>query len=83
VKNGNSVKTVWGGYVQAVWSEADPGPSQLGRNTWSAEAESLIAPSGGTGSSGSGTGEPGFAVVGGGSRFGVRWERAPFSAAFS
>src|SRR5271163_739507 len=41
-----------GGYVQAVWSGAGPGPSQLGWNRWSGEAERSIAPGGGTGSSG-------------------------------
>src|SRR5271170_4322163 len=41
-----------GGYVHAVWSGAGPGPSQLGWNRWSGEAERSIAPSGTTGSSG-------------------------------
>src|SRR5271163_5126860 len=41
-----------GGYLHAVWSGAGPGPSQLGWNRWSGEAERSIAPSGSTGSSG-------------------------------
>src|SRR5271156_2139810 len=41
-----------GGYVQAVWLGAGPGPSQLGWNRWSGEVKRSIAPSGGTGSSG-------------------------------
>jgi hypothetical protein len=46
------VETVWGGYVQAVWSGAGPGPSQLGWNRWTGEAERSIVPGGGTGSPG-------------------------------
>jgi hypothetical protein len=41
-----------GGYVQAVWLGAGPGPSQLGWDRWSGEVERSTAPSGGTGSSG-------------------------------
>jgi hypothetical protein len=52
------------GYVQAVWSGAGPGPSQLGWNRWSGEAERSIAPRGGYGELGTVEQvEPGSAVA--------------------
>ena len=50
-----------GGYVQAAWSGAGPGSSQVSWNRWSGEAEQSIAPSGSTGTVEQV--EPGSAVV--------------------
>ena len=69
-----------GGYVHAVWSGAGPGPSQLGWNRWSGEAERLIAPSGELGAVEQV--EPGSAVVDEGG-LAVAWQEFTVRAAKS